>query len=540
MALFVFVLDVQKEDGGVFAVRHGPEPEEIYAALLADPPPTFRAVRIHRRRTGLFIVQLAGRPDWPELQDKVTRMQKLQASPMAPVVRCAVQTMCPDEEEAFRKALVGQLAPEEQMWLQPQPEDVTDITTLVRMPFMVPLWEEAIPLAIPATGDPAVTMASEVPTSKGGPAKRTAGAGGEPGSTSTTASTMGAVLTTAMTTTAATGLTAAAVRQPSPGLRSRLAGLASLIAGVVGAGGRKSGSGAHLVAQPGGSGLGALGSAATLPISQSKASKTRGVLPPRHLSAIPGTGASSVSSGDEWTEQELLAINDVWMAKVFPIIRKEYHAGLADPASLGKTWQDARHLSGVQEVEVVEPSVQPLHSSPEDAKLVRKLDLDDSVLSHREDLLTKAVSMNMRHPPTLPEFHGNQLMKNSVAFEGWQNRVLQAGQAGYTEDQVMAAISRSCREDALVTLTQLQTGTVPITVKQVLSEFGSLFSRSAEDDSLVKQLFNIEQGESELVNSYYLRLCALLNDVVVNCPDYPLDRDFTQRQRFFHGLRVEI
>ncbi len=83
-------------------------------------------------------------------------------------------------------------------------------------------------------------------------------------------------------------------------------------------------------------------------------------------------------------------------------------------------------------------------------------------------------------------------------------------------------------------------GTVRITVKQVLSEFGSLFSRSAEDDLLVKQLFNIEQGESELVNSYYLRLCALLNDVVVNCSDYPLDRDFTQRQRFFHGLRVEI
>ena len=47
MALFIFVLDVRKEDGGVFAVRHGPEPEEIYAALLADPPPTFRAVRIY-------------------------------------------------------------------------------------------------------------------------------------------------------------------------------------------------------------------------------------------------------------------------------------------------------------------------------------------------------------------------------------------------------------------------------------------------------------------------------------------------------------
>ncbi len=59
MVLFVFVLDMRKEDGGVFAVRHGLEPEEIYAALLADPPPTFRAVRIYRRRTGLFIIQLA-------------------------------------------------------------------------------------------------------------------------------------------------------------------------------------------------------------------------------------------------------------------------------------------------------------------------------------------------------------------------------------------------------------------------------------------------------------------------------------------------
>ncbi len=94
----------------------------------------------------------------------------------------------------------------------------------------------------------------------------------------------------------------------------------------------------------------------------------------------------------------------------------------------------------------------------------------------------------------------------------------------------MAVISHSCREDALVALTQLQTGTIPITVKQVLSEFGSLFSRLAEDDSLVKQLFNIGQGESELVNSYYLLFCVLLNDVVVNCPDYPLNRDFTQRQ----------
>ncbi len=110
------------------------------------------------------------------------------------------------------------------------------------------------------------------------------------------------------------------------------------------------------------------------------------------------------------------------MAKVFLIIRKEYQAGLADPANLGKmAWQqDARHLSGMPGVEVVEMVAQPLHSSPKDAKLVHKLDLDDSVLSHREDLLTKAVSMNMRHPPTLPEFHGNQLTKNSVVFEGWR------------------------------------------------------------------------------------------------------------------------
>ena len=284
---------------------------------------------------------------------------------------------------------------QEQMWLQPQPEDITDITTLVRMPFAAPLWKDAIPLAIPMVGNPAVTMASEAPTSKGGPAKWTTGTGGEPGSTSLTASTTGAVLTTATTTMAVTGMTAAAVRQPSPGLRSRLAGLASLIVGVVGAGGRKSGLGAHLAAQPGGSGLGALGGAATLPTSQSKASRERGALPPRHPSAIPGTGASSASSSDEWTEQELLAINDIWMSKVFLIIRKEYQAGLAEPANLGKTWQDARHSSGMQGVEVVEPVVQPLHSLPKDVKLVRKLDLDDSVLSHREDLLTKAVSMNM-------------------------------------------------------------------------------------------------------------------------------------------------
>ncbi len=149
MVLFVFVLDVCKEDGGVFVVCHGLEPEEIYVALLADPLPTFRAVRIYRQRTGLFIIQLAGRPDWPELQDKVAWTQKLQAGPTVPVVRCAVRTMCPDKEEVFRKALIGQLLPEEQMWLQPQPEDVTDITTLVRMPFAAPLWEDAIPLAIP-------------------------------------------------------------------------------------------------------------------------------------------------------------------------------------------------------------------------------------------------------------------------------------------------------------------------------------------------------------------------------------------------------
>ena len=214
-----------------------------------------------------------GRPDWPELQDKFARMQKLQAGPTAPVVRCAVRTMRPDEEEVFRKVLIGQLSPEEQMWLQPQPEDVMDITTLVRMPFAAPLWEDAIPLAIPTAVDPAVTAVSEVPTSKGGPMKRTAGAGGESGAVSSTASTTGMVMTTATTTTATTGVMAGAVRQPSPGLRSRLAGLASSIAGVVGAGGRKSGSGAHLVAQPGGSGLRALGGAATLPASWSKTSK---------------------------------------------------------------------------------------------------------------------------------------------------------------------------------------------------------------------------------------------------------------------------
>ncbi len=188
--------------------------------------------------------------------------------------------MRPDEEEAFRKALIGQLSPEEQMWLQPQPEDVTDITTLVRMPFAAPLWEDAIPLAIPTVVDPAVTTASEVPTSKGGPTKRMAGAGGESGVASSMASTTGMVMTTATTTMATTGVMAAAVRQPSLGLRSRLAGLALSIAGVVGAGGRKSGLGAHLAVQPGGSGLGALGGAATLPALWSKTSKERGALPP--------------------------------------------------------------------------------------------------------------------------------------------------------------------------------------------------------------------------------------------------------------------
>ncbi len=41
MVLFVFVLDVCKEDRGVFAVCHRLEPEEIYAVLLAGPLPTF-------------------------------------------------------------------------------------------------------------------------------------------------------------------------------------------------------------------------------------------------------------------------------------------------------------------------------------------------------------------------------------------------------------------------------------------------------------------------------------------------------------------
>ncbi len=148
------------------------------------------------------------------------RTQKLQTGPMVPMVRCAVRTMRPDEEEAFQKALIGQLSPEEQMWLQLQPEDVMDITTLVRMPFTAPLWEDAIPLVIPATVDPAVTAVSEVPTSKGSPAKWMVCTGRESGSVSSMASTMGAVMTTSMATTAAMGLMAmaAAVRQPLPGL----------------------------------------------------------------------------------------------------------------------------------------------------------------------------------------------------------------------------------------------------------------------------------------------------------------------------------
>ncbi len=83
-------------------------------------------------------------------------------------------------------------------------------------------------------------------------------------------------------------------------------------------------------------------------------------------------------------EQELLAINEVWMTKVFPIICEEYQTGLVDPANLGKaTWQqDVQHPSSASGVEVVEPVAQPPHSSPKDAKLVRRLDLDDSILSH--------------------------------------------------------------------------------------------------------------------------------------------------------------
>ncbi len=208
MALFVFILDVRKEDGGVFAVHYGPELEEVYVVLLADPPPTFRAVCIYRRRTGLFIVQLAGQSDWPKLQDKVARTQKLQAGPTALMVRCAIRTMRPDKEEAFWKALIGQLSPEEQMWLQPQPEDVMDITMLVRMPFVAPLWEEAIPLAILMVVDLAVTAASDVPMSIGSPAKWTVGTGGESGSVSSMASTTGAVMTTAMATMAASSIRA--------------------------------------------------------------------------------------------------------------------------------------------------------------------------------------------------------------------------------------------------------------------------------------------------------------------------------------------
>ncbi len=289
MALFVFVLDVHKEDRGVFAVCHGPEPYEVYAVLLVDPPPTFRAVCIYQWRTGLFVIQLSGHPDWPELQDKVARTQKLQAGPTAPVVRCAVRMMCLDEE-VFWKVLIRQLLLEEQMWLQPQPEDVTDITTLVRMPFAAPLWEDAIPLAVPMVAEPAVAAVPDMPMSKGGPMKQMVGAGEESGLVSSTASMTGVVMTTTTATTAATGpeVTATAVRQPSPGLRSRLAGLASSIAGVVDAGGRKSGLGAHVAAQPGGSGLGALGSAAMLSASRSKAFKEGGVvggaLPPTSIS----------------------------------------------------------------------------------------------------------------------------------------------------------------------------------------------------------------------------------------------------------------
>ncbi len=93
MALFIFVLDVHKEDGGVFTVRHGLEPEEVHAALLAHPLPTFRAVHIHQQRTGLFFIQLASRPDWPELQDKVAQMQRLQLGPTASMVNCSVWTL---------------------------------------------------------------------------------------------------------------------------------------------------------------------------------------------------------------------------------------------------------------------------------------------------------------------------------------------------------------------------------------------------------------------------------------------------------------
>ncbi len=172
----------------------------------------------------------------------------------------------------------------------------------------------------------------------------------------------------------------------------------SLIAGAVGAGGHKSGLGAHLVEQPGGSGLGALGSAAILKALRSKASKEvgvgRGALPPQPQPVVSTAGVSSI---DDWMEQELLTINNIWMTKVFLIICKEYQAGIVDPASLGKTsWQqDVQHQSCNSGVKVVEPVALPLHSSLKDVKLVRKLDLDDSVLSQQEDLLKKAVLMNM-------------------------------------------------------------------------------------------------------------------------------------------------
>ncbi len=91
---------------------------------------------------------------------------------------------------------------------------------LIGMPFVAPLWEEDIPLAISMVVDPAVTKAPDVPMSKGGLAKQTSGAGGESGPAPLTASTMGVVLTTTMTTTAAAGLAVmvTAARQPLPGV----------------------------------------------------------------------------------------------------------------------------------------------------------------------------------------------------------------------------------------------------------------------------------------------------------------------------------
>ncbi len=51
MVLYDFVLDVHEEDGGVFTVRHGPDPKEVYAALLTDPLTTTGGLAVTKRAT---------------------------------------------------------------------------------------------------------------------------------------------------------------------------------------------------------------------------------------------------------------------------------------------------------------------------------------------------------------------------------------------------------------------------------------------------------------------------------------------------------